>query len=136
MLYLLFLPSLGLACDNPCTKCELEQQLWVEYLLHRNSCDSSICLDSSPLCNNSCSNCSDSGNNQVKCSSITSSTNVCRTFSTGCGTSLYSSESGNISIPYPFPPKSLCYWVIDVRSFVKFGSQQSLEITIVTTSNV
>lgn len=123
------------ACDEPCVKCVLSEEFWLEYLLHRNTCENSICKDNLSFCNNNCTNCIDSGNKNL-CSKVVTSAIECPTNVSICGNNKYLTSKGKINITYPFPQKTLCEWTLDMRAFIPYSSDNSLYITIVNPNKV
>ena len=70
------------------------------------------------------------------CSNILTSSVICEIPSNICKNYINTDSSGNISVPYPFPAKTLCSWILDVRQYIPYSSKNSVWIKISNTNNV
>jgi hypothetical protein len=124
-----------LSCEM-CAICTLGQELWVEYYKYRNSCDGTICSSDPKVCQNSCHTCLKNSTIEYNCTVAAPSPAMCSTSKSICGNSIYTVSPSNITTLNPFPSKNLCYWVLDMRQYIPYTSQNTLEITISYSTNL
>jgi hypothetical protein len=78
----------------------------------------------------------DDGKEEKLCEDVLVGNKKCFVGFEVCGDNKYLMRKGSINISYPFPQKTLCMWVLDLRQHIPESSEDFVYLTIINPHTV